>query len=235
MMISILIGSCSGDNAPECLKKSGEIRDFEFMLEPFNHIVALDEIDIHLLNGSEQKVVLRAGQNIRSGIEFNVKDEVLTITNENSCNWMRNSGNPELYITGKFIKEIEAYDYVNIFADDTLETEKLRIYSDGTGNIDLKIDTDTLKIYSIFISNYQLEGKAKFMKIYMNNDGKISARNLHCGYVLADHYGSNTMEVFPVDRLRGKLMGTGDILYYHCPEEIKMTITGPGKLIDLSE
>jgi len=226
--------SCDNIGALDCFKTTGEIVEEEVFLDAFHAIEALDEVDVYLFHSTEQKVVIKAGRNLIPKIDLNVEEGILSVENRNSCNWRRSPENPGIYIYSDQIDSIAIFDYANIYAQPLLDLENLRLYSDGTGNFDMHVDIDSLYIESVYISNFRLEGSARFLSIEITDDSKILAKNLTVDYIEIDHNGSNGVEVFPVKSLAGVLESTGNLYFYHAPEELDITVRSSGKVVDMS-
>jgi hypothetical protein len=225
---------CDSENALDCIKITGEIIQQQVQLDYFNAIEALDEIDVYLINSLEQKVVIKTGKNLAPKINLEVKNQLLTITNDNKCNWTRSPQNPGVYIYSNEIISIAIFDYVNIYAEDTLAQRNLSIYSDGTGNFDMKVDLDSLLIESIYISNFHFSGESDYLYLNFINDSQFYGKNLksvHCNVL---HNGSNRIETFPIQSLEGQVQSTGSLYYFNDPEYLNVAVTGSGKLVDLS-
>jgi len=234
VFLSYLFVSCENDDAAGCFKKTGDIVTMEFNLEPFHSIVVMDEADVYLGNGPDQRVEIKAGSNLIPGIQFEVKDSTLTITNDNRCNWVRTPGNPGIYVRNDRLRKIEIYDYVNFYTQDTLRLPKLQVYSDGTGNFDMILDVDSLQVESIYISNFKLAGRAKFLEVLFKDDSQLDGKELISEFNVVHHGGSNLIELFPMEELTGEVSSTGDLCYYHVPDFLDVTITYSGKLINCS-
>jgi hypothetical protein len=229
-VISILTLSCDTDQAPECFKTSGEPSAIEFELNPFHSIVVMDEADVYLENGRDQRVEVKAGKNLISDIHFDVRDSVLTIRNGNKCNWRRMPGNPGIYIQNDRLRRIEIYDYTNFFTPDTLALDELTLYSDGTGNFELAVNINTLRVESIYVSNFHLSGKVMFLEISFGDDSKFHGKNLISDFNNIQHFGSNLIEIFPVKEMTGELGSTGSLCYFHEPEYMDVKISHTGQL-----
>ncbi|MFC2125899.1 GIN domain-containing protein [Bacteroidota bacterium] len=229
VIISGFLGiSC--DSGPDFLKSNGKVIEVEVDLDAFHIINAIDEVDIYLSQGPDQKVSLRAQKNMIPKIELSVEEDILTITDKNLFNWLRTPGNPELHITMSDLKRIEMYDYVNIYAVDTLQVSYLRVYTYATGEVNLLLNANKVSLQSDFISVIDVKGKANSLSVKSINDGKILASELIANDINVNHSGSNIIEVFPLSSLTGTLNGTGDLVYFHEPQELDVKVESTGKV-----
>ena len=226
---------CDSENAFGCFKKPGEIIEQEIHLDTFSLIEVHDEMDIYLINSAEQRVIIKAGKNLIPQIHLNVEADKLTISNDNSCNWVRSPENPGIYIFSNDVAGIDIYDFANIYSEETLVLDKLSIFSDGTGNFDMNIDVDSLMVRTVYISNFEFKGNVEFLDLLITGDSRFLARNLSVEDVIIDHSGSNRVELYPLKSLKGVIQSTGSVYYFYEPEILDVTIKSTGQLIYLSE
>ncbi len=232
---TLTFSGCDSENAFGCFKKPGEIIEQEIQLGSFSIIEAYDEVDIYLLNSTEQRVIIKAGRNLIPQIHLNVEDDILTITNDNSCNWVRSPENPGIYVYSNDISGIGIFDFANIYSEETLNLHKLSIFSDGTGNFDMNIELDSLFVESVYISNFTFNGNTDFLDLLITGDSRFLARNLSAIDIKIDHNGSNRVELYPINKLKGVIQSTGSVYYYHEPETLDVTVRSTGALIYVSD
>lgn len=235
VLYAFTFSGCDNENAFGCFKKPGEIVEQEIQLDSFSFIEAHDEVDIFLINSTEQKVIIKAGKNLIPQIHLDVEDDILNIRNDNSCNWVRSPENPGIYIFSNDVSGIGIFDFVNVFSEETLTLDNLSIFSDGTGNFDMNIEVDSLFVESIYISNFTFKGDADFLDLIITGDSRFLARNLSIIDVEIDHNGSNSVELYPVNKLKGIIQSTGSVYYFHIPDILDVTVKSTGQLIYLSE
>ncbi len=226
-----LLLSCNNSSAPDCLQSSGNIISEEISLPSFKTIVLIDDIDLYLGAGTEQQVFVRMGVNLIPEIKFDVKDRVLYIKNDNTCNWVRRPGNPGIYVYSDSVARIESYAYNDIFSLDTLHFRRLDLFTDGEGDFNLAVTGDSLYVRSEFISNFYITGSVKFIRILFLDDSQFHGRNLIGQSIYTYQLGSNLIEVFPVMALSGRIESTGSIYYYNDPAKLDISISGTGKLV----
>ncbi len=224
------MASCQGPGVLDCFESTGPYREKQEDLPSFQKIVAYDNIDIYLLNGTSQEVVIKAGKHLIPHIETTVNNGTLVIRNHNSCNWVRGTGNPGIYIYSDSIKRIETYGFINISTPDTLRINSLQLYTDGTGNFNFNITGDSLFVESTFVSNFYMSGRLNYLSVKFTNDSQFHGKDLLSDNTLITHQGSNSIEVYPLTSLTGTLESTGSLYYYHIPTTLNIKITGTGKL-----
>lgn len=233
-LLSFAVVSCDSEDSIDCFKKTGEEIEVEIALAPFHSIKTEDEIDLYLMNGS-QKVILKGGKNLLLEIDLSVKDGVLTIFNANSCNWVREAGNPAIYIQSDLLEKINLFDYANLYSESKYSTDTLEILSDGTGDINLEIEGDLLNLTSTFIGNITLGGRLDHLEIQVFNDARLIANELKARVIKFEHTGSNDLWLFPVDSISGLVTQNGHIYLFNRPTYQNLSIEGAGKIFEMYE
>jgi hypothetical protein len=230
-LLPAVLTACGGRTPFECFESTGPEQAEEVDLAAFTKVVAYDNIDLHLMNGTGQKVVVNAGADLLPKIELNVTDGVLTVRNKNSCGWSRTMRNPVINIYSESLKRVEIYGYSNVTTPDTLNVKSFSFYTYGTGDFNLAVSGDSLFIESEFISNFRVKGNVNYLFVHFTNDSQFHGKDLIARDVIISHYGSNAVEVFPVDLLKGNLVSTGNLYYFNKPSEINIKIYSSGKLV----
>lgn len=236
LFIVVILGfvtSCNKENAFDCVKSTGKEVEKIIETDGFHSIHVEDNIDVELNQYEDQRVLLRAGRNIIPKIKFEVKEQVLYLSNENKCNWVRKFENPKVFISLKDLKNIIQNGSGNITSSHTLKYETFNIDNyDGNGDITLELDVENLKVFSKTFSVITLTGRAtNFNLYYIHNFGKFHGEQLHADNVTVSHVGLNTVRVFPLKHLNCSLSENGNLEYYNEPEILESQITGTGQLI----
>ena len=72
----------------DCLKSTGDIIKEQRFVKDFTTLVVHDNIFVTLTQDTENSLEVEAGENLLSLIKTDVDGGTLTITNDNSCNWV---------------------------------------------------------------------------------------------------------------------------------------------------
>lgn len=225
--------SCNKENAFDCVKSSGKIEERVIESDEFHSISVHDDIDLVLGQGKEKQIKLKTGRNLAPKIKFEVKDEVLYITNENTCNWVRKFENPKVVITLEDIKTLFHNGYGNITSEGKLFLKALDIQNNnGNGDINLDVELETLNIFSRTYAVISISGKVTNLHLYyIYNHGRFQGQNLIAENIDVAHYGLNTLHVFPIQYLNSHIAHSGNIIYYNEPEIMQSKLTSTGQLI----
>ena len=103
----------------------------------------------------------------------------------------------------------------------------------GTGNFHINIQSSgQLVIESNNIANFYLKGNVReiLLNFYFGN-GRFYGEELHAQNIKVYHRGSNDMFVYPIQKLEGQILSTGNIILKNIPLEIEIEELYTGGLI----
>jgi len=186
--------------------------------QPLNKIILHADMDMEIAESNDSTITITGPAPILENIKITNNDGALTIDYTKSGSWMYDK--PQVQFRMPKIEEIELYAFNNITCTDTLRASNPYIYSDGTGDIYLKINNQKLDIYGENISNFYVSGKTENLSILCMYACSFKGAGLIANNVTVDSYGSNDQIVHPVDSLSCKIRLTGDIYYVSSPAEI---------------
>ncbi len=227
-----LLSSCDSETAFDCIKKPGSTVTQFVETSMFDTVILKDNIDLVVSNG-DTSVFVESGKNLLPKIRFETVNNILTISNDNTCNWSRKYTAATVYLSHPDLKEIQLLGYGNLTAIDTLIFNYLRIISlDSSSDVDLTLSGNKLYISSNNISNFNLDGEVWELNAgFYYGDGILEARNLLVDYAIITHTGTNTMRIKPLSRLEGTINNIGSIEIYAAPAEIEIKLNGSGRII----
>lgn len=233
LLSAFLLISCDDQGAFDCVKKAGKIVEMEIPVGDFKGIFLYDGVDLYIKQGQENNVVLKTGENLAPGVRFETKDGILSIRDENYCNWVRSYGDMAVYVTTNQLQRIKHFGFGQISSVDTLKFESFVVESkNGPGDINLNIKSKSVNVISNSISNISISGATEKLTVgYYYGDGQFDGKNLISHGVSLLHLGTNIIAVHPIEKLTGSIESNGDVYYYHDPETLEVNIKGKGKLV----
>ena len=240
-IISIfLIFACDSENAGNCFQKSGSIIQQEIIVDSFHKILVNRDIELIIKEGIEQKVVIETGVNLLNDVKAIVLDGKLVLTDNNSCNFVRDYGITKVYITAPNITEIRSATQYDISSDGVLTYPSLTILSEDfnvpdsftNGNFRLQIDNSSFNIVFNNLSNCFVSGKSNNLNItFAAGTSRFEGRNLIAQNVTIWNRSSNDMIVNPQQSISGLISGPGNVISVNTPPIIEVEEVYKGRLI----
>lgn len=212
-------------------------------LQPFNEVYLNDNISMTLVRTDTCYIEIKTGENLIDNIITEVNGGVLTISNENTIDWIR-TYDYELHAT-LYYKDIKEFVFSS---SGTLNTKNQ--YNDttgiyrfvidgGSGDIDMLISKchDMRLFYRHGTSRMNIHGdNNKAISIYKMSYGIFDARDYGAEFVSITSRSRGDCYVSFSDSLVADIQELGDVYYKGDPESIQVTYGehAKGRLLPLN-
>ncbi|MDC3242592.1 DUF2807 domain-containing protein [Flavobacteriaceae bacterium] len=229
--------NCNSDNIFDCIQGEGNRIRQEIEIESFDQILVNRDIELILKQEQFHNVIVETGQNLLSGIKVEVIENQLQLTDDNTCNFVRDYGLTKIFVSAPNINQIIQSSQYDVSSDGVLNFPDLKITSEDfsltnnftVGDYRLELSCNNLEIISNNISSFFISGSTTNLTIgFFSGSGRFEADGLIAQNISLFHRGSNDMIVNPQLSLRGELRGTGDVISKNEPAivEVEQFYTG---------
>ena len=240
ILVLFLIIACDSENSGDCFQKTGSIIQQEIAVATFDKILVNRDIELVIKEGAEQKVIIETGANLLNDVEAAVLDGKLTLTDNNTCNYVRDYGITKVYVTSPNITEIRSSTQYDISSDGILTYPSLTVLSEDFGapdtftsaNFRLQIDNKTFRLVFNNLSNCFISGKTENLNLtFAAGTSRFEGRDLIAQKVQLWNRASNDMIVNPQQEIKGTISGTGHVISVNRPPLIEVEELYKGRLI----
>ncbi len=238
LLASVLLAACERANPLDCTKNTGKIITEERSFDSITMIVLKDNVNLVIEEADTQKVEIEAGKNLLNKIITKTQGDTLFISNENSCNWVRDyTKEITVHINSNHLNHIEYRGCGDISCNNTITREKFTLdIWEGAGDIELKIDVLFNHTYfHIGTANVKISGKANNNYLSSKSFGVLDTRDLYTQNTYVSSKSSNHVYVYSTGVLKATIQSIGNIYYTGNPKNITSDISGSGKLISLDK
>ncbi|WP_242082527.1 head GIN domain-containing protein [Aestuariivivens sediminis] len=235
-----ILVACNSENAIDCFQKPGSTLRHEVVVDPFDKIFVNRDIELIVKEGEEQKVVIETGKNLLDDVTALVVDGKLTLTDKNTCNYVRAYGITKVYITSPNITEIRSSTQYYISSDGVLTYPNLTLLSEDynapetftNANFNMHLDNGTLRLVFNNLSNAFISGRTNNLSVvFAAGTSRFEGRNLVAQNVTFWNRGSNDMILNPQQSLKGTISGTGNVISVNEPPVVEVEELYKGQLI----
>lgn len=241
-IIGLFVFYGCGPDGLDCFQNAGTIIQEEFSVDTFKKVQVWERVQLIISQGETQSIVVETGENLMNEIKVRVEDSILTISDRNSCNFVRDYGITKAYVTTPNIDEIRnssgltvlsqgvlGFDELNLVSDDRFNEDEYHI--DGDFRLD-SLDITRLRIYANGVSKFYLKGEANvaFFGLF-DSDVRVEAAELEIQHFYFFHRSTNKMIVNPRRLIIGTIAGLGDVIAVHRPNRIEVEELYTGRLI----
>lgn len=236
----IIFFSCNSENASDCFQTTGSIIKQEITVSSFDKILVNRDVELIIKQGTTQKVIIETGKNLINDVEAVVLDGKLILTDNNSCNYVRNYGVTKVYVTAPNITEIRSSTQYDVRSDGVLTYPDLTILSEDfnepnsftNGNFKLQIDNNSFNLVFNNLSNCFISGKTNNLNIsFAAGTSRFEGENLIAQNITIWNRSSNDMIVNPQQSITGKISGTGNVIAVTHPPVVDVEEVYKGRLI----
>jgi len=188
-------------------------------------------MDFALVKGIEGKISIEGEENLLKYIVTEVKDNKLIIKVENGIS-LRTSWKKGIKITVPFedINYVSLSGSGDVWNEDTITEDSLKVSLAGSGDINLNVDTENLKSSLSGSGDIKLNGKTDNLETSVTGSGDFHGFDLEANNTDVSVTGSGDAEVICKKMLKAKVTGSGDIQYKGNPEKEDTKIVGSGSI-----
>jgi|GEM_PF-4691543 len=216
---AILIQSCrkaplsNGDKAVET-RQADKIRV----------VTVYDNFDIAIVQATETKVVVEAGEHIIPIITTEISGDTLKIDNRSRMRWLRDYRRPVITVYTDTLREIFFRGSSRITTPGQLTGQKLILWViDDYCEADLNIDYHHVFFISsrTTISDIRLKGKSVFLEMMVNNGCSVKAGQYEAMYASIITYAITDTYIGVKGTIVAHLYNSGNIFVKGSPEIIE--------------
>lgn len=240
ILIVTILFSCDRESTGDCFQTEGTTIQQEVTVTPFEKILVNRDIELIVKEGVDYEVVIETGENLVNDVEAIVVDNELQLTNNNTCNYIRDYNVTKVYVTAPNISEIRSSTQYDISSDGILTYQNLSLFSEDynvpetftMGDFRLTINNSKIRVVTNNLSSLYISGQTETLNItFASGAGRFHGESLIAQNVLVYHRGSNDMFVNPQQSLSGELRGTGDLYSLNNPPIVEVEQFYIGQLI----
>ncbi len=192
-------------------------------LGDFNKITSFDQIEVLLIQGSENKLILTGYGS--EEVEIINKNGELKIRMPLTKLLSGDNVSATLYF--KNIDAIEANEGSRISSQEIFKAIAFDINAKEGSQIKLNLDVDKLTVKSSNGSNVNIEGKAKNQEAIINSGGELDAKELITQQTIITANAGGEANIYAIDFVDAKTRAGGNIIIYGKPKQInKKTVLG---------
>ena len=235
LVVTLLTSTCKKENICDCVKGTGKEITEERQLSGFNKIFASDKVDVHLTQGSDYSVKVVAGKQVIKLIKTKVENGVLTISDDNRCDFTRSyKRKVTVYVTMPGLRSVINDGVGDVYMDNRFTCDTLNYSMSNSGNLHLDINANT--VYGGMHGNgdVYMKGSVAHNFVHAGGQGYYHGFEAVSGDVILTLKTSGSAEVNVNAYLKIEMYArsTGNIYFKGYPATVEKVIAGSGKLVD---
>jgi len=239
-LVLLLLFTCNGEDAHDCFQKTGHIIQETVNVISFQRILVNRNIELIIKEASDYKVIVETGENLINDVTVEVIGDRLVLSDNNTCNYVRDYGITKIYVEAPNLSEIRTSSQYEVSSEGILNFENLSLFSEDfyetneftVGDFRLSVNAQNVTIGSNNLSFFYLNGSAENLVIgFFSGSSRFEGANLVAQHVNVSHRSSNDMVINPIQSLSGRLRGTGNVIAVNQPPVVNVDQIYTGQLI----
>lgn len=236
----ITVVSCDSENALDCFQSAGSRVTLSLTMSEFNSVLVNRDIVLEIVQSSQYGVTIETGENLLNEVSAKVIDGRLILSDDNTCNYVRDYGITKIRVETPNLIEIRSSTQYDISSIGTLNFEDLTLVSEDAdqtstftvGDFRLTLNSENVEIVSNNLAFFYLNGFVENLDIdFFNGDGRLEGEDLIAQNVIVFHRSSNDIIVNPQQSLKGELRHTGNLISKNVPPVVEVEELYTGQLI----
>ncbi|MEZ4779082.1 MAG: head GIN domain-containing protein [Flavobacteriaceae bacterium] len=225
--IKILLIAVAGIVATSChfdinlgeVNGNGNVTTEERPVGDFTGVRGSAGMDVFLTEGSENKVVVEADENLLEYIETYVENGTLKVTTKKSIG---RSKSQKVHVTYVHLESIEASSGADVIGNSVIKNETLSLSSSSGADLEVEILAKEVYASSSSGSDLKVSGKATRLIADASSGSDLKARELEVISCKAEASSGADITVNVKEQMEGHASSGGDIKYYGNPSDVSV-------------
>lgn len=215
------------------IKGNGNVVTIERNMGEYHGLQVSGPYEVELIEGKEGKITIEGEDNILEYVETKVRAGKLIIKSVDNMN-LRRTEKVIITVPVQRIDNIRLSGSGKVYSKKTLDTERLKIRTSGSRNLDLVLDSENISITTSGSSRIKLEGHSGNLDVTASGSSIVNAYELKVEEAKIVLSGSSKVRVTINKAIDAKVSGSGNISYKGNPEKINTKTSGSGKVTKVS-
>lgn len=233
IFIGFILPSCSKEQMNDCATSTGIIQREKRVLIPFDSIRLYRRLNLVLIEDTVNYAEIEAGKNIIEGITTEVKNGILTIRNDNKCNWVRSYKNPMIiYLHHTNFKRLVLYGSNTVTSEGALQSDSITVeFRDASGDVNLSLNNKYFfGVQHTGAGDLVLNGTTENLEIYTAALGLVNTLELNAKNALVKSFSAADTYVKANESLYLETFAAGSIYYTGDAQNIFKESRGSGTI-----
>lgn len=193
----------------------------------FDKVKGSAGLDVYLTEGSENKVVVEADENLLEFIETEVNNGRLNVTTTRNIG--RNRAK-KVHVTYTRLEEVFASSGADVIVNSVLKNETILLDASSGADLEAEVFAKEVFVDASSGADLKVSGKATSLKANSSSGSEINARELLVVNCNADASSGGDITVNVKEKLRTEASSGGTIKYYGDPEAVSNNDSRSGKV-----
>ena len=227
LFVSVLMSSCNVNMFNRVNGNRNVVTADRSTSQKFTKIKVSTGLDLYLSQVSKNKVTLEADENLHDIIITEVNDGVLKIYSEKNI-WQAKAR--KVYVTVKNLEGLTATSGSDVYTEDVLKVETIKVSATSGADIRIALDADTVETSATSGSDIRISGTANNHTSRANSGASIEAYKLISKNATVNVSSGADINIYASESINAKASSGGDIDFKGNPREINKKSSSGGSV-----
>lgn len=186
--------------------------------QPIKEIFIREDMDLELVESNDNEFIIDGPQKILD--KFSVRNDTGNVTLDFNKMGSWKYDKPKVQLRMPSLVKLNLYAFNNVFAADTLHSDTINIYNDGTGDVHLSVNCHHFLAEGTLLGIFYIDGKTDSLTINNQYSSSFRGANLRAQNVKITTESSNQQVVYPINSMTCNVWQTGNVYYVNKPDEL---------------
>ncbi len=183
----------------------------------FSVVRGTSGIDVYLTEGSENKVVVEADENLQNLIEINISNGKLTVRSSKNIGRAKAK---KVHITYVSLTGVEASSGADVIVNSVIKGEDISLDASSGADLEAEVFAKNLHLETSSGADIRVSGKASTLDAKASSGSNLNAKTLQVLTCSAKASSGADITVNVKDNINAKASSGGDIKYYGDPVSV---------------
>lgn len=217
LFVATLFSSCAVDMFNKVSGNRNVVTENRDTKEDFTKIRVSNGLELHLFQGSKNKISVETDENLQEIIITEVKDGVLKIYAEKNI-WKSKAR--KVYVTFKSLESLTATSGSDVYTKETIKVDNIEISTTSGADINMSIDANSIETSATSGSDIEVSGTANNHTTRATSGASIEAYQLRSKNVTAKVTSGADINVYASESINARATSGGDIDYRGNPKNV---------------
>jgi len=209
------------------IRGNGNVTEEERQLSGFDEIEVSRGMNVYITQGSPEKVVVVADNNLHDAIITDVDGDVLKIYVDAI---VREAKEMKVMVTVEKLTDIKTSSGANVYSHNSINTEDIELSASSGSNITMEFNAEYLKADCSSGSNINLSGSSKESELEASSGSNLKAAGLKSDNCKMKASSGAGVKATVNKELTAKASSGGNIVYYGDPNSTNIESSSGGSI-----
>lgn len=227
LFIATFFTSCAVDMLNRVTGNRNVIKEERKTPHPFKGIKVSTGIDLYITEGSKNKIVVEADENLHDIIITEVKEGILKVYSEKGI-WRAKA--KKVYVTVTNLTLLQATSGSDVYGKNIINTTNMSISATSGADIAIKVNATSVETSATSGSEINITGTTINLVANATSGSSIDTYNLESTNVIAKATSGADINVYVSEKLEAKATSGGDIDYKGTPKRVDKKSNSGGSI-----